>query len=140
MPVRLSPAEAHALLRDEGYVYVDVRSVPEYEGGRPEGSYNIPLMNASPAGLQPNPEFLAVMEAFLDAHPKVVLGCQGGNRSMRAAEALEARGRTGLREQRAGWGGARNAYGQVAEPGWSAAGLPAASGPDPERGYAALKK
>jgi rhodanese-related sulfurtransferase len=127
-------------MQDQGYVYIDVRSVPEYEGGHPAGAYNIPLLDSGPRGMVPNPEFLTVAEAFLATHPKVILGCQGGNRSMRAAEALEARGHAGLQEQRAGWGGARNPYGQVVEPGWSAAGLPSAAGPDPERGYAALKK
>lgn len=136
---RVSPQEAKDLIDHEGYAYVDVRSVPEFEGGHPAGSYNIPLANQSPQGMQPNPDFLAVMKGNFPPGSKVILGCQSGNRSMRAAEALINMGYTHLVEQRAGWGGARDAYGRVAEPGWSGAGLPTEAGPDAERGYEALK-
>ena len=27
----------------EGYIYVDVRSIPEFEQGHPEGAVNVPL-------------------------------------------------------------------------------------------------
>ena len=56
---RISPAEAKALL-DEGYVYVDVRSIPEFDAGHPRGAYNVPLNHQGPNGMQPNPDFLAV--------------------------------------------------------------------------------
>lgn len=137
---RVSPQEAHELVTAQGYAYVDVRSVPEYEGGHPEGAYNVPLAHASPRGQQPNPDFMAVMEATFPKDAKLVLGCQSGNRSMRAAEALIRAGYTNLAEQRAGWGGARDMFGRLSEPGWSAAGLPSATGPDAARGYTALKK
>ena len=54
MPTRrVSPQEAHVLVRDEGYVYVDVRSSGEYEQGHPQGSYNVPLAQPGPAGMAP---------------------------------------------------------------------------------------
>lgn len=137
---RVSPKEAQELIEREGYVYVDVRSVPEYEGGHPSGSYNVPVAHASPGGMQPNPDFVRVMEASFPKDAKLVLGCMSGNRSMRAAGALEQAGYTDVVDQRAGWGGAKDPFGRVTEPGWSAAGLPTATGPDAERGYDALKK
>ncbi len=137
---RVSPQEAHALVTNEGYVHVDVRSVPEYEGGHPAGSYNVPIAHATPSGMQPNADFLAVMTARFPKDTKLLLGCMSGNRSMRAAGALEAAGYTVLVDQRAGWGGSKDPFGRVQEAGWAASGLPTATGPDAERGYEALRK
>ncbi len=124
----------------EGYVYVDVRSVPEFEGGHPEGAYNVPFAHATPAGMRPNEDFVAVMERRFARDAKLVVGCLMGGRSARACATLEAAGFTGLVDQRAGWGGAKDPFGRVTETGWSAQGLPSAHGPDEERGYAALSR
>lgn len=139
MPIkRVSPQEA-ADLQKQGYTYVDVRSVPEFEQGRPTDSVNIPFMHKDGAAMQPNPQFL---EAFTKAFPKgtkFVLGCLGGNRSMRAAEMLQAQGYDDILEQRAGFGGARDMAGRVAEAGWADAGLPVESGPAPGRDWESKK-
>lgn len=137
---RISPAEAHALLRDQGYVYVDVRSVPEYEGGHPDGAYNVPIAHSSPAGMQPNADFLAVMQANFPKDAKLVVGCLAGGRSQRACGVLTQAGYTTVVDQRAGWNGARDPFGRVLEPGWAAENLPSATGPDAARGYQALKR
>ncbi len=140
MAKRISPQEAHGLMTREGYSYVDVRSVQEFEGGHPEGAYNVPLLDVGPSGMVPNGDFVAVMERAFPKDAKLVLGCMAGGRSAKAAAALEAVGFTGLVDQRAGWGGAKDQFGRLTEPGWSGAGLPSAAGPDAARGYAALKK
>lgn len=121
---RVSPAEAKRLLDEDGYVYVDVRSVPEYEAGHPVGATNVPLLHAGPGGMTPNPDFVAVMSAAFPKDAKLVLGCRSGQRSLRAAEALAAAGYVTLVDQRAGFDGARNAFGGIAEAGWAAEGLP----------------
>jgi rhodanese-related sulfurtransferase len=121
---RVSPAEAKRLVDEDGYVYVDVRSVPEYEAGHPAGAANVPLLHAGPGGMTPNPDFLAVMSAAYPKDAKLVLGCRSGQRSLRAAEALAAAGYATLVDQRAGFDGARNAFGGIAEAGWAAEGLP----------------
>ena len=54
---RISPEEAAAKM-EEGYVYLDVRSVPEFETGHPKGAYNIPLMHAGRSGMTPNAAFM----------------------------------------------------------------------------------
>ena len=33
----------------EGYTYVDVRSIPEFEQGHPEGAVNVPLLHRDDA-------------------------------------------------------------------------------------------
>ena len=140
MANRISPNEARDLIASQGYVYVDVRSVPEYEGGHPEGAYNVPFMEVGPTGMVPNGDFVAVMGKAFPKDAKLVIGCLSGGRSARACAALESVGFSGLTDQRAGWGGAKDQFGRVTEPGWSGAGLPSTAGPDPQRGYAAMKK
>lgn len=136
---RVSPSEAEALLRTENYVYVDVRSVPEFEAGHPAGAYNVPLLHAGPGGMQPNPDFLRVLSGRFPKDAKLVVGCQAGARSLRAAELLAAEGFEHVVDQRAGWGGVRDAFGSVVEAGWQRAGLPTAVEAEPGHSYSALK-
>ncbi len=121
---RVSPEEAKKLIDEEGYLYLDVRSEPEYAAGHPAGAQNLPLLHAGPGGMQPNPDFLDVAQAVFPKDKKLVLGCRSGQRSMRAAEALIGAGYTAIVEQRAGFEGPRDPFGRVTEPGWGAAGLP----------------
>ena len=76
----------------------------------------------------PNPDFIRVMKASFPADAKIVVGCKSGVRSLRAAQALVAEGSRASLDQRAGWDGARDAFGQVVEPGWVRAGLPREDG------------
>ena len=135
---RLSPQEAFAKMQ-EGYTYVDVRSETEFDDGHPAGAFNVPLLHARAEGMVPNPDFLAVMRSNFEKDAPLVLGCKAGGRSMRAAEILIADGFTKVLEQRAGWDGARNAFGQVTEAGWVGAKLPAAVEPAPGASYEHLK-
>jgi rhodanese-related sulfurtransferase len=135
---RVSPNEAAELIEKEGYVYVDVRSVGEYEQGHPAGSFNVPVAQPGPGGMAPNADFLSVMMANFPTSTKLVIGCQAGGRSQRACGILAQAGYTHLIDQRAGWGGARDPFGQVQEQGWQGAGLPAESGPSATKGYVQL--
>ncbi|MET0555121.1 MAG: rhodanese-like domain-containing protein [Vicinamibacteria bacterium] len=132
MVKRVSPQEAKDLIDGEGYVYVDVRSIPEWSEGHPAGSFNVPLMHMGPAGMAPNPDFLAVMEKSFAKDRKLVLGCKGGGRSLRAAGMLEQAGWQTVVDQRAGFDGG-------GEPGWRPAGLPVSSESDPAHSYDGLK-
>jgi rhodanese-related sulfurtransferase len=121
---RVSPAEAKKLVDEQGYVYLDVRSEPEYAGGHPVGAQNVPLMNAGPGGMTPNPDFLAVVQAVYPKDAKLVVGCKAGGRSMKAAEMMIGAGYTNIIDQRAGFEGPRDAFGALSEKGWGPAGLP----------------
>jgi rhodanese-related sulfurtransferase len=136
---RISPKEAKELL-DGGWTYLDVRSEREFEGGHPAGSVNIPIMHAGPAGMSPNPDFLTVVAAAFPKDKQLVVGCQAGGRSARAVQLLEGAGYTQLADQRAGFGGARDAGGRITEPGWAAEGLPVESGQPAAGSYEALRK
>ena len=135
---RVSPKEANALVKEEGYVYVDVRSIPEFDAGHAAGAYNIPLLHATPSGMRPNGEFMPVISAVFSKDSKLVIGCRSGNRSLRAAEALVSAGFEHVVDQRAGHGGARDAFGQVQEAGWEGAGLEVATEALSDRTYEAL--
>jgi len=123
MAKRISPREAADLMA-QGWTYVDVRSTRETQAGRPKGSVCVALLEAGPAGLAPNPDFLATMQQKFAADAKVIIGCEAGGRSARAAAALEAAGFTNVVDQRAGFGGARGPGGVVVEKGWRDEGLP----------------
>jgi rhodanese-related sulfurtransferase len=136
---RLTPQEAHALITEQGYVYVDVRTVEEFAQGHPAGAYNVPLMLRTPQGMQVNPRFVQVVSAAFAPDAKLVLGCKSGTRSLAAANELLQAGYRNLVEQRAGFSGQRDPFGRVVEPGWEACGLPCATDPEPGHDYAAFE-
>lgn len=120
---RVSPAEADRLVREEGFLHIDVRTEAEYAAGHPVGALNVPFMNAGPSGMAQNPDFEAVMQALYPHDTKLVLGCRSGGRSLKAARRLVELGYTAVVDQRAGFEGSRNAFGKVEEEGWVSAGL-----------------
>jgi len=129
---RVTPQEAKTLM-DEGYVYLDVRSIPEFEKGHPEGAYNVPLLHMGAAGMAPNADFTAVVERHFPKDAKLVVGCKMGGRSAQACQLLESRGYTSLVDQKGGF------EGQPGNPGWSPAGLPVSTQAGAERTYEKLK-
>lgn len=133
----VSPEEAAKLMQD-GWQYVDVRSVPEFEAGHVPGSMNIPLLNMGPGGMQPNAEFMAVMQRTFDPSAKVLLGCRSGGRSRRAAEMLKSAGFSALADLLPGWEGTKDAFGRVI-PGWSKQDLPVETGNPPGLSYDDIK-
>ena len=128
---RVSPEEARELMEKDGYVYVDVRSIPEFEAGHPEGAYNVPLAHMRPQGMAPNTEFLNVMEKRFGKGAKIVVGCKSGGRSLQAATVLLSSGFADVIDQRAGFLGAT-------EPGWAPAGLPTTKDAPADHTYAGL--
>ena len=136
---RISATEAHHRMREDGYVYLDVRTAEEFALGHPQGAYNVPFLLNAGAGVATNPEFVRVVQATFATSEKIVVGCQTGDRSRHASAALLAAGYTTLLEQRAGYAGARDAFGRVVEPGWQALGLPSSVHAEPGRAYAALR-
>jgi len=134
----IASQEAHDLLEsDAGYRYIDVRSTGEFTNGHPAGAVNIPIAHREELGMVPNPDFLKVVDINFERDDKLIVGCQSGGRSMRAAEALIAAGFTDVANVRGGFGGARNEGGEVLEKGWFELGLPVEYGESEGRTYAA---
>ena len=138
MAKRVSPPEAAELLK-QGWRYVDVRSIPEFEAGHPQGAANVPLLHRQGGRMAPNPDFQRVMQANFPKESQLVIGCQAGGRSAQAAALLEAAGYTNVVDMRGGYGGERDGMGRVSVPGWAEAGLPVEN-VTPGQSYAELEK
>ena len=122
---RISPSEAHRLMKDEAFTYVDVRTEGEFSAGHPEGAVNVPLMRSSAQGMEANADFVPDVEKRFAKDAPIIVGCKMGGRSARAALALTLAGFTRVVDQLAGWDGTRGSFNEIIEPGWSRTpGLP----------------
>ena len=115
-----SVTAAHALLAG-GAVYIDVRSTAEFGMGHPAGAVNVPLLEPDPdtGQVAPNPDFIRVIQANFAPDTTLLIGCQMGSRSLRAAQMLVAAGFSDVTNVLGGFGGARGA-----DRGWAESGLP----------------
>lgn len=136
---RVTAQEAKQKL-DEGYVYIDVRTEDEVDAGHPSGAFNVPVRVQTDTGMEPNEDFVAVMSACFPKDAKLVIGCKAGPRSLAASQLLVSAGFSDVVEQRAGFAGARDAFGKVVDVGWQAAGLPVSKDLEPGHSYEELKE
>lgn len=104
--------------QQEGWRYVDVRSEHEFAQGHPEGAVNVPLFSMGPMGMEPNPDFLAVMQRHFPPQTPLLMGCRSGGRSARACELLAAAGYQRLVNVAGGVSGSATVR------GWREEGLP----------------
>lgn len=142
MTKRIWPQEAHELMQgDEGWRYIDVRSVMEFDRGHPAGAYNVPLFDFQPAlgGMVPNPQFLSAMQHAFGPDARLIIGCQSGGRTARAAQVLVQHGFQHVIEQGAGWDGLTDGMGRLSQPGWQRVGLPVETAAPPERTWEGLR-
>jgi rhodanese-related sulfurtransferase len=121
---RVSAREAHELMQSQGYVYLDVRTRPEFDEAHPEGALHVPWLVPGRDGMSSNPSFVPQVEAVLARDARIVVGCASGVRSLAAATALIESGFVEVCEQRAGMAGVRDPFGRVREKGWRDEGLP----------------
>lgn len=120
-----TPPQAHEILeKDPAVIYLDVRTVPEFTAGHPQRGINIPVVFfQAPGQPAPNSDFLKVVEANIPKDATVIVGCQAGGRSQRAAEIMTQAGYTNVTNMQGGFGGGQDQTGRVV-PGWRDAGLP----------------
>lgn len=135
------PPQAYEILKNNPEsVYLDVRTEAEFGQGHPAGAINIPVVFIKgPGQMELNDDFVELVVKTLPREKKLIVGCLSGGRSQRACELLEAAGYTNLTNMRGGFGGARDASGQVIVTGWRDAGLPVSAEPG-DNGYAALRR
>ena len=142
----VSPQQAYELMQSNAeIIYLDVRSVPEFEAGHPQGAINIPLLHFAPGlGMSPNEDFPAVVEANLPKEAAIIVGCKSGGRSANACQIMSQIGYRDVTNMRGGFGGATDMSGRVIEPGWAMLELPvsteAADGADYQSLVAKAKK
>lgn len=137
---QLVPKEAARAVESEpNAVYLDVRTEQEFAAGHPAGAVNVPVVFLDAARQpSPNPDFEEVVQASFSKDQPLVIGCQSGVRSMRAAGILESLGYTNLANVVGGFGGSKDASGTPV-PGWKQAGLPVGEGTPAGRSYESLK-
>lgn len=125
---QITPPQAQqALEKDQAVIYLDVRTPPEFTAGHPQRGINIPVVFFDQARQPaPNPDFLQVVEANIPKEATVIVGCQAGMRSQRAAEIMTQAGYANISNMQGGFGGGRDQTGRVV-PGWQEAGLPVSS-------------
>jgi len=136
---QVEPPQAYEILEgDPDAIYVDVRTEEEFAQGHPAGAMNLPVVFLKPGATpQLNDSFLTVAEKVLPQGKKLVVGCMAGGRSQRACEILEQAGYSDLTNVRGGFGGARDATGEIVVVGWRDAGLPVSR--ELEHSYRALR-
>src|SRR5262245_55793216 len=90
---QITPEAAHRLM-EAGTPYIDVRTEQEFANGHPQGAVNVPVVFPDPATRQMkvNDDFVSVVTAHFPAGKPLIVGCQAGGRSQRAAEMLQAAG------------------------------------------------
>jgi rhodanese-related sulfurtransferase len=140
---QISAEQAHTLMsQDPSIIYLDVRTVAEFEAGHPPAALNIPVVVPNPVirKMTPNPGFLPTVEANLPKDAKIIVGCMSGGRSQYAAEVLEDAGYQNVANMQGGFGGARDQMGRLLAPGWQDCGLPEEGGDGGEKSYEALLK
>src|SRR5260370_9087889 len=89
---RITPEQAKELLdSNQGYIYLDVRTVPEFEAGHVPGAKNVPVVEPDASGrMQLNPRFVGIVEVNFGKDVKCITGCQKGGPSLKTAELLLA--------------------------------------------------
>ncbi len=136
---RVSPDEAFDLVHEQGYLYLDVRSVPEFEDGHPSGAYNVPIVHTGRFGSGPNEEFLEVLERRFDKDTAFVVGGRTSSRSSHAAALLERAGWVTVVVNEAGYAGSRDLFGRL-DPGWAQRGLPVSRQAEPGHSWEDLRR
>ena len=114
----MTAQQAHqALSADKSTVYIDVRTAQEFANGHPAGAVNIPVAFADPArGMVLNPDFVGVVERNFAKDKKIIVGCQSGARSARAAGILVDAGYGDIANLLGGFGGMRDQAGKISAP------------------------
>lgn len=137
----LSPLEvADRLQREDGAVYLDVRTEEEFFRGRPAGALNIPIVIRDPrSGLPfPNFDFVSVVEAHVPKEAPVYVGCATGRRSLHVAGIMKNHGYRRVANVGSGYSGKKDAVGRLTEPGWLHLDLPTDFGDPGDLAYRML--
>ena len=134
--------EARALLAGDAKVrYLDVRTVAEFDRGRPPGACNVPLLvqDTSTGMMTPNPDFLKVVQASFAKDEPIIVGCASGARSSKAAKMLADAGFTACHNMLGGFSGAHDPAGEVVEVGWQGLGFTTTNDAGDGSSYASLR-
>ncbi|KAM0950068.1 putative thiosulfate sulfurtransferase [Dioscorea sansibarensis] len=85
--VSVNVEEAKELL-SSGHLYLDVRTIEEFDKGHVDNAINVPYMFSTPEGRVKNTEFVEQVSFECKKEDHIVVGCQSGVRSLYATEDL----------------------------------------------------
>ncbi len=131
-----------AMGASENVVYVDVRTPQEFEEGHPPRAINVPVVLPSSQSrqMEPNVEFMKVVEALVPKGTPVIVGCKMGGRSQMAADLMNNAGFIDVSNMQGGFGGARDRItGEITAPGWIQMEFPVETDVNAKNGYEELK-
>jgi rhodanese-related sulfurtransferase len=111
------------------HVFLDVRTVAEFDAGHPAGSINIPWALKGVMGMSPNPDFLKTVQKHVPKDARIFVSCKMGGRSMHACNAMAGAGYVDLINIDGGFGGRPDPEGGPPVKGWAEAGLPVENDP-----------
>lgn len=100
-----------------GAPFVDVRTPEEFADGHVPGAINVPVSLAQGGAKVQNADFVTVMAALFDKAAPLVVSCQAGGRSARAAALLAQAGFTNVSDMSVGFEGRKDPFGRPL-PGW----------------------
>lgn len=137
----ITPEQAKRLVDSEGYLYLDVRTVPEFVAGHAPKALNIPVLEFTADGRRVmNDQFVSIVTAAIPKDAKLVVGCKTGGRSATACKLLAESGYKNLRNIDGGFMGVTDRAGQVVKEGWSTLGYPIERGDGESKSYESLRK
>jgi rhodanese-related sulfurtransferase len=134
MAVRIISSTEALALRDTDAIFLDVRSVEEFEAGHMPGAYNIPLLEQHAGAMKPNPLFAEQVGAALPRDRTIVVSCKAGGRSARASAVLEQLGFERVLDHGGGWSG------NATDAGWPRSGGPVTTDAEPGRSHRDLAR
>ncbi|MGB0716912.1 MAG: rhodanese-like domain-containing protein [Phycisphaerae bacterium] len=125
-------------LQQEGWTYVDVRTVDEFTEAHPSGAWNVPIKINNNGSFEQNGDFLKIMEANFPKDTPIVCGCRSGRRSQLAADLLLQAGYDNVFNMAGGMVGGQGEDGLVK--GWQESDLPTEEGDGAEKSYQLLRQ
>lgn len=124
---------------EQGYLYLDVRTVKEFSAGHVPGSFNVPWLKSNNAGqFVPNVAYLSVVQKHIPKDALVLVGCRSGGRSAKAHSAMRQAGYTRTFNVLGGFNAWRRLSDRAATGAAGAPAYPVENGDGGEKGYAAL--
>ncbi|OIW11047.1 hypothetical protein TanjilG_22854 [Lupinus angustifolius] len=92
-------------LIQSGYVYLDVRTVEEFQKGHVDATkiINIPYMLSTPKGMVKNPNFVKEVSSACNKQDHFIVGCKSGVRSQYATTDLLADGFKNVKDMEGGY-------------------------------------
>ena len=125
---------------DKPAMYLDVRTVAEFNQGHPPHAWNIPVfVRTDDGGMQKNADFLATVEKAIPKDTYVIVGCRSGKRSAIALNIMRGAGYGQLSNVLGGFLGQRDASGTTVHSGWKEAGYEVETGDGGDHSYAKLQ-